>query len=154
HVERPKLGKPVVTLTKNGVYSGNTAKGRAAVSAYRYPELVNPPPLAGPEQVFAVRLTKAPANFGVRVLSDEKGGNVTPRVVRDGGENRPRGVRRPAGGPRPLRADPGPRGARGGRDSPRRGDVRRRLRHAEPRVRRQVHVQALDQRPRPAVGEG
>src|SRR5262249_23671992 len=88
HVERPRLGKPIATLTKNGIYSGNTAKGRPAVSSYRYPELVNPAPLAGPEQVFAVRLKTAPANFGVRVVSVAKGVNVTPRVVRDDDENR------------------------------------------------------------------
>jgi hypothetical protein len=88
HVERPRLGKPVATLKKNGTYSGNTATGRAAVTAYRYPELVNPAPLAGPEQVFAVRLTGAPANFGVRVVSQARGVKVTPRVVRDDDENR------------------------------------------------------------------
>jgi subtilisin family serine protease len=88
HVERPKLGKPIATLTKNGIYSGNTAKGRASVSSYRYPELINPAPLSGPEQVFAVRLAKAPANFGVRVVSEANGVHVTPRVVRGDDENR------------------------------------------------------------------
>ncbi len=69
HVERPKLGKPVKTLRKNGTYSGNTAKGKARVKRYRYPEGVNATALPGPEQVFALRLKKAVANFGVRVVS-------------------------------------------------------------------------------------
>jgi len=78
----------VRTLTKNGTYSGNTRNGKAGASVYRYPEGVDAPSLAGPEQVFAVRLTTRPANFGVRVVSQAKGVAVTPRVVRNGDENR------------------------------------------------------------------
>src|SRR5207249_10366375 len=85
HVERPKLGKPVRTLTKSGNYAGDSRKGRAAVSTYRYPEGVPATVLAGPEQVFAVKLKAAATNFGVRVTS---GAKVIPHIVRDGDENR------------------------------------------------------------------
>ena len=87
HVERPRLGKPAKTLRKNGTYSGDTSKGRARVSRYRYPEgtAVSTP---GPEQVFALRVKKAVANFGVRVVSRASGVTVSPRVVRNGDENR------------------------------------------------------------------
>jgi subtilisin family serine protease len=88
HVERPKLGKPVRTLVKNGTYSGNTLKGRAAVSTYRYPEGPRAELLPGPEQVFAVRLKKAVANFGVRIVSLASGVKIAPRVVRGDDENR------------------------------------------------------------------
>ena len=44
--------------------------------------------LPGPEQVFAVHLRKPVANFGVRVVSQARNVEVTPRVVRDGDENR------------------------------------------------------------------
>jgi subtilisin family serine protease len=88
HVERPTLGKPVRTLTKDGTYRGNTRKGAARVSTYRYPEGSGRTSLPGPEQVFAVRLKKATSNFGVRVVSQARGVKVTPRVVRDDDENR------------------------------------------------------------------
>jgi subtilisin family serine protease len=88
HVEKPRLGKPVRTLTKTGTYAGNAATGRANVSFYRYPESTSAAPLSGPEQVFAVRLAKAPANFGVRIVSQARGVKVTPRVVREDDENR------------------------------------------------------------------
>ena len=88
HVERPRLGKPTKTLSKAGNYSGDARKGRAAVSYYRSPEGVNPTPLNGPEQVFALRITRAVSNFGVRVVSQGKGVKVTPRVVRNNDENR------------------------------------------------------------------
>jgi hypothetical protein len=87
HVERPKLGRPVRTLTRNGNYGGDTRTGRANVSFYRYPEGVRPTPLAGPEQVFAVRVRRV-ANFGVRVVSRAAGVKVEPRVVRGDDENR------------------------------------------------------------------
>jgi hypothetical protein len=87
-VELPKLGKPTRTLVKNGTYSGNTLKGRAAVTTYRYPEPPDVGPLTGPEQVFAVHLKKAVANFGVRIVSQAAGVKIVPRVVRDNDENR------------------------------------------------------------------
>jgi subtilisin family serine protease len=88
HVERPKLGKPVQTLVKNGTYRGNALKGRAAVSTYRYPDRPGSERLAGPEQVFAVRLKKAVGNFGVRIVSQAPGVKIVPRVVRENDENR------------------------------------------------------------------
>jgi hypothetical protein len=44
--------------------------------------------LAGPEQVFAVRLLRPVANFGVVVVSRAPGSRVEPRTVAAGDENR------------------------------------------------------------------
>jgi subtilisin family serine protease len=88
HVERPKLGKAVATLRKTGNYTGNTAKGHANVDTYRYPEGGTSVAVRGPEQVFGLRLTKAVANFGVRIVSRAPRVTVTPRVVRGNDENR------------------------------------------------------------------
>jgi subtilisin family serine protease len=88
HVEVPRLAKPTKTLTKTGDYAGNNRKGKASVSSYRYPEGVRGVTLPGPEQVFAVHLRRPAANFGVRVLSQDRNVKVTPRVVRNDDENR------------------------------------------------------------------
>ena len=48
--------------------------------------------IPGPEQVFAVRVTKAVANFGVRIVSRGSRVIVTPRVVRGDDENRLTGI--------------------------------------------------------------
>ncbi len=88
-VATPRLGPPSRTLTRPGVYSGNTARGTARVTAYRYPD--DPlgagltTTLAGPEQVFRVRVKAGAANFGVAVVG---GASVEPRVVVAGDENR------------------------------------------------------------------
>ncbi len=92
-VEIPKLSvAKATTLRQPGLYSGNT-RGRAAlVDTYRYPEVPADAPvssrLAGPEQVFRVRLAKPVANFGVAIVSRGLGSRVEPRVVRGGDENR------------------------------------------------------------------
>jgi subtilisin family serine protease len=88
HVEVPRLGKPVKKLSKTGTYTGNSRNGSARVGSYRYPEGNAGVSLSGPEQVFAVRLREPVANFGVRVVSKASGVEVTPRVVRNGDENR------------------------------------------------------------------
>ncbi len=93
--EHPRLGKPSATLTKPGVYHGNTRLGQSRVSTYRYPESPQPGitlDLPGPEQVFRVVLPKRVANFGVIVLSRASGVAVTPRIVFPGDENRLLGV--------------------------------------------------------------
>ena len=93
HVENPKLGlDPHTTLTKPGLYRGNT-KGKASrVSSYRWPDrgLTTgvATDLGGPEQVFRFVLTKRVANFGVVVLSRANGVAVSPRIVKAGDENR------------------------------------------------------------------
>ena len=79
-------------LARPGIYVGDT-RGRAArVSSYRYPEVPSGGPvngrLAGPEQVFTVRLARPVANFGVVVLSRGRGSAVEPRIVAAGDENR------------------------------------------------------------------
>jgi subtilisin family serine protease len=88
HVEIPMLGPPSRTLTKTGTYPGNAALGRANVDTYRFPEPPGLASLAGPEQVFAYKLTTTVANIGARVVSQAAGVKVTPRLVRDGDENR------------------------------------------------------------------
>jgi subtilisin family serine protease len=92
-VEIPKLAVAKATvLEKPGVYSGNTRGRPALVDTYRYPEVPADAPvsarLAGPEQVFRVRLTKPVANFGVTIVSRGPNSRVEPRVVRGGDENR------------------------------------------------------------------
>jgi hypothetical protein len=79
-------------LQRTGTYTGNTARGRALVSSYRYPE--NPgragvvTRLPGPEVVYRVRITRPVANFGVAVLSQGRGVRIHPRVVFAGDESR------------------------------------------------------------------
>jgi len=97
HVEVPLLGtEPHRTLTKPGLYGGNTAGRKSLVSSYRYPEqglACNcktgvPLDLSGPEQVFRFVLKKRVSNFGVAVVSRAKGVTVAPRLVVAGDENR------------------------------------------------------------------
>ncbi|HVS86213.1 MAG TPA: S8 family serine peptidase, partial [Gaiellaceae bacterium] len=93
HVEIPKLGlDPHTTLTKPGLYHGDT-KGKASrVSTYRWPDkgLASgvPTALGGPEQVYRFTLRKRVANFGVVVVSRGSGVTVSPRIVKAGDENR------------------------------------------------------------------
>jgi hypothetical protein len=93
-VERPKLPlDPLHQLTHAGVYGGNTAGAASHVSAYRYPDLTPntfsfPVRLGGPEVVYRFRLQRPVANFGVALLSRTPGLKVSPRIVRDGDENR------------------------------------------------------------------
>ena len=97
HVEAPRLGDETHrTLTKPGVYGGDTVGKKALVSTYRYPEqglACNCKPgvpldLSGPEQVFRFVLKTPVLNFGAAVLSHAKGVAVAPRVVVAGDENR------------------------------------------------------------------
>ncbi len=92
-VARPRLaGHPARTLARTGAYRGNTRGRRALVTTYRYPE--NPTPvgvartLAGPEQVFRVRVRRPVENFGVAIVSRTR---VQPRVVHGKDENRQAG---------------------------------------------------------------
>jgi subtilisin family serine protease len=91
-VSVPKLGAAARTLTRPGVYTGDT-RGRASrVDVYRYPEIPPDGPvsstLAGPEQVFVVRVAGRVANFGVVITARGPGSRVEPRVVAAGDENR------------------------------------------------------------------
>jgi subtilisin family serine protease len=91
-VEAPKLGtEPHRTLTRAGVYGGNTAGKPSLVSRYRYPVGAGgsiPLTLGGPEQVFRVVLKRQVANFGIAVVSHATGVRVAPRLVAAGDENR------------------------------------------------------------------
>ena len=91
-VTEPALRRePHVLLHRPGTYRGDTARKRALVTAYRYPD--NPSSLEvarflpGPEQVFRVVVRRPVANFGVIVISEARGVDVEPRVVRAGDEN-------------------------------------------------------------------
>ena len=91
-VSVPRLADATRTLTKPGVYIGDTRGGSARVSAYRYPDVPSDGlvsgTLAGPEQVFSVRVTGRVANFGVVITRRGVGSRVEPRVVVAGDENR------------------------------------------------------------------
>jgi subtilisin family serine protease len=91
HVEAPKLGtEPHGTISRPGVYGGNTAGKRSLVSNYRYPEggLGANVDLSGPEQIFRVTVKTSVANLGAVVLTHARGVSVSPRLVRAGDENR------------------------------------------------------------------
>jgi subtilisin family serine protease len=93
-VERPRLRlERHLPLARPGSYLGNTARGVARVSSYRYPDvpaghLSFPVRLAGREIVYRVRIRRRVANFGVTVTSVNPGVRVEPRIVRTGDENR------------------------------------------------------------------
>ena len=92
-VERPALSLAGArTLGRTAIYAGNTRGHQSLVETYRYPEVPTGGPvaarLAGPEQVFRVRITRPVANFGVAIVRQGPGSRVEPRVVRGGDENR------------------------------------------------------------------
>jgi subtilisin family serine protease len=89
----PQLERePRRLLRAPGVYRGDTRKGRALVSSYRYP--ASPGPLGvitrlrGPEQVFHFVLRRRVANAGAVILSHTRGSHVSPRLVQGGNEDR------------------------------------------------------------------
>ena len=82
----PTLPAPSATLTRVGAHRGSTAGRPARVSSYRFPT-GGGATLAGPEQVFRVRITRSVANFGVAIVSRGRGVTVQPRIVRAGDES-------------------------------------------------------------------
>ena len=81
------------TAAPPGAPQGDDPRRHARASAnYRYPSEVAldgvTGTLAGPEQVYRVRLRRAATNFGVAVVWRAKGVRVEPRIVRAGDENR------------------------------------------------------------------
>jgi hypothetical protein len=96
-VERPQLQRERhITLTRPGTRSGDTTRGVARVTTYRYPELPGeaafPVKLPGRELVYQVHIRKRFANFGVAVVSKGRGVSVEPRIVRGADENRLAGL--------------------------------------------------------------
>ena len=93
-VERPRLRlERHLSLGRPGIYTGNTARGVARVSTYRYPDIppgdaAYPVRLTGRELVYRVRIRRTLANFGVAVIGRDRGVRVEPRIVRAGDENR------------------------------------------------------------------
>src|SRR5438552_3822609 len=78
-------------LSREGVFHGTTVGAAAHVTRYRYPDLATlafPARLAGPEVVYRFRLRRPVANLGVAVISRARGLVISPRIVRDGDENR------------------------------------------------------------------
>jgi hypothetical protein len=106
HVSVRALARePHILLHGPGVYHGDTRRGRALVSSYRYPsdaaELGVRVRLPGPEQVFRFVLRHPAVNAGAVVTSEAPGVHVSPRLVRAGNEDLLTGE---AG--LPLRIDP------------------------------------------------
>jgi subtilisin family serine protease len=97
-IERPQLRRERhLTLTHPGTFSGDTSRGVARVSTYRYPELppghlAFPVRLPGREIVYRVRIRKRWANFGIAVVTRGRGVAPEPRIVRAGDENRLAGL--------------------------------------------------------------
>jgi hypothetical protein len=86
-----------MSLARPGTYSGDTTRGVARVSTYRYPELspgnsAFPVNLPGRELVYRVHIRTRVANFGVAVVARGRGVAVEPRIVRSGDENRLAGL--------------------------------------------------------------
>jgi subtilisin family serine protease len=80
--------QPARVLRRPGIYRGNTRGRKALVARYRYPDdptgVGLPRVLAGPEEVFRVRIRRSVANFGVALLTRS---HVQPRIVLGGDEN-------------------------------------------------------------------
>jgi hypothetical protein len=97
-IERPRLPterRPL--LPRPGTYNGDTSRGVARVSTYRYPEvppgdLPFPVLLPGREVAYTVRIRKRYANFGVAVTSRGRGVKVEPRIVQGADENHLAGI--------------------------------------------------------------
>jgi subtilisin family serine protease len=93
-IERPRLRLDRrIALVRPGAYRGNTSRGAARVSSYRYPDVVPghasfPVRLDGREIVYRIRIRRRIANFGVAVVGRDRGISVEPRIVRAGDENR------------------------------------------------------------------
>ncbi len=92
-VSNPALAAAKATpLSRPGGYRGNTRGRPALVATYRYPQVpsggVVTARLAGPEQVFRLRIARPVANFGVVITSRARGVAVEPRVVASGDESR------------------------------------------------------------------
>jgi subtilisin family serine protease len=86
----PQLAsEPHTQLVRAGTYHGDTTGKPARVTTYRYPDTAPgiTTSLPGPEQVFRFHVGRAISNFGVVLLSRGRG-DVTPRVVVAGDENR------------------------------------------------------------------
>ena len=93
HVTARALARePRRQLRRPGVYRGDTRRGRARVSSYRFPSgpgaIGVRNRLPGPEQVFRFVLRRPAVNAGAIVLSRGRGVRVTPRLVRAGDEDR------------------------------------------------------------------
>jgi subtilisin family serine protease len=97
-IERPRLkSERQHPLSRPGTYSGDTSRGVARVTTYRYPEvppghLPLPVLLPGREVAYTFRIRKRYANFGVVVVSRGRGVTVEPRIVRAADENRLAGL--------------------------------------------------------------
>jgi hypothetical protein len=93
HVEVPLLQlDPHRTLSRPGVYRGDTAGRASRVGTYLYPSRGLAPGvptlLGGPEEVFRFTLRHPVANFGVVILGKRAGVAVSPRLVQADDENR------------------------------------------------------------------
>ena len=95
HVFAAQLGRKKTTkLARAGLYRGDTKGEKALVSSYLYPERAPGVRrlLEGPEQVFRLSLSRSRQNFGVVIVSHERGVSVTPRIVRGANESKLTGL--------------------------------------------------------------
>jgi subtilisin family serine protease len=93
HVTARALARERVRVLRGpGTYRGNTRRGRALVSSYRFPSSLSAlgvrTRLPGPEQVFRFRVRGRVTNAGAIVVSQGPGVHVSPRLVRAGDEDR------------------------------------------------------------------
>jgi subtilisin family serine protease len=93
HVTARALGREHARLLRRpGTYHGDTRRGRALVSSYRFPSSLSAlgirTRLAGPEQVFRFVVRGRVTNAGAIVVSQGPGVHVSPRLVRAGDEDR------------------------------------------------------------------
>jgi subtilisin family serine protease len=92
-VSAPSLARKTARpLRRPGLHKATTRGASARVRSYRYPSEVAlagvTGNLAGPEQVYRVRLRRPATNFGVAVVWRAKGVRVEPRIMRAGDEDR------------------------------------------------------------------
>ena len=93
-VTAPQLPRlPARTLSRTGTYRGSTRGRRAAIPTYRYPSdpsgIGVERMLAGPEQVFRIRIRRPMENFGVAILGRSR---IQPRIVIGADENHQAGA--------------------------------------------------------------
>jgi hypothetical protein len=92
-VSAPSLAEaPVRRVARPGEYRGDTRGRSSLVETYRYPQVRSGGPvtalLAGPEQVFRLRIDRPVANFGVAIVARAPSVLVEPRVMAAGDESR------------------------------------------------------------------
>ncbi len=90
-ITRPRLpSEQARAILRTGAYRDSTAGRPSRVDRYRYPDAPGTTVslLRGPERVFYITLSNAPANLGAAIISTGPGVRVEPRIVMEQDENR------------------------------------------------------------------